>query len=110
MVLITLIVVVLIGFAIIKISSANAANKNSPQFVCMECGSVVCPVKVTPGSFGTEIILWIFFIIPGILYSIWRMTAKDEICPVCKSDKFLPVNSPKAQAVIKQLSQGKLPI
>ena len=43
--------------------------------VCTVCGSVGFPKKVTPGSFLVELGLWIFFILPGVIYSVWRLSA-----------------------------------
>jgi len=37
----------------------------------------------TPGSIVIEIILWLCLLIPGLIYSIWRLTARKVICPKC---------------------------
>lgn len=35
------------------------------------------------GSFAIELILWLCFIVPGLIYSIWRLTTKGMRCPQC---------------------------
>jgi hypothetical protein len=71
------------------------------KFVCMNCGSVG-PLKTqTKGSLGLEILLWIFFLIPGIIYSIWRHSSTKEVCKACGSMNLVPVDSPKGQELMK---------
>lgn len=45
------------------------------------------------GSFIAEILLWLFFIIPGVIYSFWRLSATSTVCRVCGSDKLVPLSS-----------------
>jgi hypothetical protein len=37
----------------------------------------------TPGSILIELILWFFFLIPGLIYSIWRIGSRQKVCPRC---------------------------
>lgn len=54
---------------------------------CANCGIMnEVPLKNRmKGSFPIELVLWLFFIIPGIIYTIWRYTSKETvaICPNC---------------------------
>ncbi len=45
----------------------------------------------TKGSFGVEVILWLLLIIPGIIYSVWRLSNKRWICPQCNFDYIVKV-------------------
>jgi hypothetical protein len=63
------------------------------QMVCTRCGSVGAPKRYTPGSFGVELLLFLFFIIPGLIYGIWRLTARTWVCRVCLADTLVPLNS-----------------
>jgi rubredoxin len=38
---------------------------------------------ITKGSFMLELILWLCFVIPGLIYSVWRLSNKKWICPQC---------------------------
>lgn len=73
-------------------------------FICESCGSRVNPVVLTKGSILIEIVLWLFLIVPGLVYSLWRMTTKSKGCPNCKSEKLIPLSTPKGQALLKQYS------
>jgi hypothetical protein len=54
---------------------------NQEDYICKNCGYIVQPITITPGSFWMELILWICFAIPGLTYSIWRLTARYKGCP-----------------------------
>jgi len=57
---------------------------------CPNCGTVAKPKKVTKGSFLIEVFLWLLFIIPGVIYSLWRLTTKAEVCPKCGAPNMIP--------------------
>jgi hypothetical protein len=57
-----------------------------PKF-CMLCNRNVIPGKRFNGV--VFLILFILFIIPGILYIIYYFT-KTESCPICKGTSFGP--------------------
>jgi hypothetical protein len=69
---------------------------------CTQCGTVANPKKVTKGSFLIEVFMWLLFIFPGIIYSLWRLTSKYQACPQCKAANMIPVTSPVAQAALRQ--------
>ncbi len=77
------------------------------EYICTNCGYVGPPIKITPGSFLLEIVLWCFFLLPGILYSIWRLTSKYEACPKCKKPTLIPVDTPKGQKLLQELESQK---
>lgn len=64
------------------------------QLVCSNCGTIGEPVTVTKGSFIVELFLWICLIVPGILYSLWRLTTRGKACRSCGSNNLVPLNSP----------------
>ena len=37
------------------------------------------------GNTAAEVILWLVYVVPGIIYSIWRNTGKVYECPFCTS-------------------------
>jgi hypothetical protein len=56
--------------------------------------------RVTPGSgWITFLLLWIF-IVPGLIYWIWRHTSTCASCSRCGSKNVIPTGSPVAQDVI----------
>ena len=66
-------------------------------FVCTTCGFKGYPKKKVKGSILTEIFLWIFFILPGLIYSIWRLNSKTWVCPKCGNQTMIPADSPVGQ-------------
>jgi len=71
------------------------------KFICKNCGYTCNPIKKKKGSLLIEIILWLFFIVPGIFYSIWRRTNRDSICPKCKQPTLIPIDSPNGKALME---------
>lgn len=72
------------------------------EFVCTHCGHVGATKTITRGSIVIEAILWLCFLIPGIIYSVWRHTSRFEACPSCNTTNLLPAKSPLGQKFIKE--------
>lgn len=64
-------------------------NAFSPKRKCLTCGHEGKTVKVVKGSVILEIALWLCFILPGFIYSIWRLTSKQYACKKCGMEKGL---------------------
>lgn len=86
----------LIGFFLYKIFKKDGGDNK----YCKTCGYSGSVKSKTKGSLIIEIILWICFIIPGLIYSVWRMTTKGLVCPSCGGTELIPVNSPIAQQLL----------
>jgi hypothetical protein len=67
--------------------------------VCTRCGTIGRPKRYTPGTFGMELLLFLFFIIPGLIYGIWRIAARKDVCAACRSDALVPIGSPAGRAM-----------
>jgi hypothetical protein len=67
------------------------------QKLCTACGAVGPTRRNIKGSILTEIILWFFFLIPGLIYTIWRHSTVAQVCRNCGNSSVIPVNSPVAQ-------------
>lgn len=65
---------------------------------CTQCEQLGTPRTVTKGSFVIEVLAWLCFLIPGVLYSLWRLTTRHKACPHCGSASIVPSSSPRAQA------------
>ena len=70
------------------------------ELLCTNCGYKGKPKLKTKGSILIELILWICFIIPGLIYSIWRHTTRYEACPSCAAPNMISLDSPKAQQIL----------
>lgn len=69
------------------------------EMFCTVCGYRGVAKRILKGSFWLEVLLWLTFIFPGIIYSIWRLTNRAYECPKCKSQSMIPADSPKAQEI-----------
>ena len=63
---------------------------------CTDCGIVGITSRKMRGSIFIEIVAWLFFIVPGIIYSLWRYTTVARVCPGCASENIIPKDSPRA--------------
>lgn len=83
-----------------------AVRDASAKWLCTSCGSQVSRQKtLTKGSVVIEIILWLMIILPGLLYSVWRLTSRQKVCPQCLKPTLIPIDSPMARATMAQLSR-----
>jgi hypothetical protein len=93
---------ILIGIiaAVIALRHLGAAQRGARRCYCPRCGTVAAPQSRARGSRGIELLLWLCFIIPGLIYSFWRR-AEVETCPACGEAGLIPASSPRAQAELK---------
>ncbi|HUY62226.1 MAG TPA: hypothetical protein VMV50_00300 [Candidatus Paceibacterota bacterium] len=75
--------------------------------VCTNCGHVGSPKEEIPGSIWITLILLCFFILPGIIYEIWRNSGTKKVCKLCGNANLVPIDSPNAIKMLE--SQGKTP-
>lgn len=64
---------------------------------CPSCGARTFGKTHTRGSIFIELVLWLAFLIPGLIYSIWRLASRQQVCTACNAPGLIPVNSPRAR-------------
>ncbi|MCB2107350.1 MAG: hypothetical protein KDE14_06590 [Rhodobacteraceae bacterium] len=75
--------------------------------ICASCGSQSVRRHVQ-GSFFIELILWLCFIVPGLIYSIWRRTGlKKYHCAECGSLDVITTKSPRGLKLQRELSEDE---
>lgn len=74
--------------------------------VCVNCGSRGFPKTKTKGSFFIELILWLCFLIPGLIYSVWRLTTRYKACPKCGAPNMVPFDSPRGREILLNQNKG----
>jgi len=67
---------------------------------CRNCGTTAYPRFCKSGSTAVEVLLWLFFLVPGIIYSVWRSSTKRWVCPKCGLVGMIPLDSPLAQKAL----------
>ena len=74
--------------------------------ICRSCGHIGNTKTEIKGSIAMELVLWLCFIIPGLIYSVWRLTTKYEACEVCHSGEVIPLDSPVAKQIAEATQQS----
>lgn len=72
------------------------------RFICTNCGYVGEPVTRIKGSFLIEVVLWLFMILPGLLYTLWRYISKEKVCPACGNPAMIPTSTPKGKELLEK--------
>lgn len=94
-----LIVLCLVVYGVFRL--IKGSSRSGDVVYCTTCGSEAPAQTVTRGSIGIELVLWLFFLVPGLIYSVWRLTTKHRACKVCGSTAIIPPHSPQAIAAKK---------
>lgn len=71
--------------------------------LCTNCGFQGKPKTIIKGSWAIELVLWLLFLLPGLIYTMWRSRSAFKGCPECK-EKMLSLDSPVAQKFLKELA------
>lgn len=69
---------------------------------CKSCGYSGSTKRFMPGSIIIEIVMWCAFLIPGIIYTLWRHSAEVKVCGKCGSKEVIPLDSPIAQEYLNK--------
>lgn len=70
------------------------------KMICAVCGSTDKTKSNTPGSIIIEILMYCMFIIPGLIYSFWRLSARKTVCGSCGSPNLIPIDSPMGKKLL----------
>jgi len=74
------------------------------KMICRNCETISEPKIIPVGNVAIEIILWLFLLIPGIIYSIFVRSRPDKLlCPSCNQDAMIDPYSPVGQQILKKL-------
>jgi len=75
------------------------------QLICSTCGTVGKPKSVTKGSTLIELVLWLCLLVPGFIYSLWRLTTRTKACRSCGAENLVPMESPVGKKLLKDFGQ-----
>lgn len=85
-----------------RVASERANASILRQHVCTVCHTVSTPGTRTPGSLMIELVLWIF-IVPGLIYTLWRHSARGKVCRACGSTNIVPAKTPAGRKLLRDL-------
>lgn len=88
--------VVLVAGLLMALRGSTAAS--GAVMYCTSCGTTGRGKLKTRGALLIEIILWLCFLVPGLIYSIWRQGSKHKVCRACGAASLVPLSSPVARS------------
>lgn len=66
------------------------------MIICRNCGHEGAAERELKGHFLITLILLLLYIIPGIIYMVWRRTGLHDSCAKCGSQNVVPLGSDEA--------------
>jgi hypothetical protein len=78
------------------------------KMICDRCGTIGRPKKERQGSFAVELVLWLLFCLPGLVYSVWRLSASFVSCRSC-GGAVIALDSPRGRQLVAYFHPGQLP-
>jgi Sel1 repeat len=98
-----IVLLVIVGIIYLVIFGSSGKISDTGSMICQNCGTRGEPKTITKGSIWIEIILWLCLIVPGLIYSIWRLTTRQKGCPSCGQVSMIPVNTPIGRTLVEKL-------
>lgn len=78
--------------------------------ICKACGTIQRRGKVhTPGSIGIELVLWLMFLVPGLIYSLWRHSNRLVVCAACGYPELANEDSPVGRRLVQMYHPDGIP-
>ena len=71
------------------------------KYVCMDCGCQRDPINAKRGLLVIELFMWLLYIFPGVIYSIWRRVRKQQVCPNCRNPSVVLTSSSRAMGMLR---------
>lgn len=68
--------------------------------VCKHCEEIGQVDLKMPGNGWVEFVLYLCYIAPGIIYSVWRRKGKKQVCGACRSDQLVAAKTRMGQQII----------
>ena len=90
----------LVNFVMNAINPVKSSSNGG--LICPHCGTRGNAKTITKGSLGIEVILWLCFIIPGLIYSIWRHASRFDGCTSCGQAGLISVTSPAGRLLVEK--------
>jgi hypothetical protein len=84
-------------------SFADTDKQSIPQYekICRQCGTLNVGGSALPGHGWIEAVLWLFYLVPGLIYSIWRRSKRQAVCIACGSRDLVQVGTPVGATMLR---------
>jgi hypothetical protein len=76
--------------------------------ICANCRYQGAPVTVVKGNSWMEMGLWTL-IVPGLVYTIWRMKSREKVCPRCRHPHMIPLDTRAGQLLAAHCADSGQP-
>lgn len=76
----------------------------SKKQYCANCGNI--GKGTVRGSLAITLLLLCFFIVPGIIYELWREGGGRKKCKSCGAFGMIPVDSPNAKKLMAEKQEA----
>jgi DNA-directed RNA polymerase subunit RPC12/RpoP len=70
---------------------------NFAELYCNSCHNIT-RLPQMKGNGWIELVLYLCYFIPGVIYSIWRRSGEPNVCPLCKAAGLIPASAAKPNA------------
>lgn len=97
-----LVLLALLGVATGAVIRRVRGTPTGDPMACTTCGHVGPTKSHTRGQFWVEVVLWLLLLIPGIIYTVWRLSSRTDACAVCGGLDLVPPNSPVGRRIAKE--------
>lgn len=77
-------------------------RESDDDYICRACGHRGVPESGKGGSAWILLILLMLYIIPGVIYWLWRRGTGYKSCPACGSKEVIPVSTPMGQKLAQE--------
>lgn len=96
-------IAIIVGYKAIKAISQGYREGDAAPF-CTTCGHQGQSRTHTRGTLTIEVILWLCLLLPGLVYSTWRMSTRTQACAKCGGTALVPADSPVATKMRRDLT------
>ena len=77
--------------------------------ICKNCGTRHDGHTSLLGNGWVELVLWLLWLIPGLIYSVWRRTQRRPACAICGSVDLVSLGSPVGRRLSAESPHGDAP-
>jgi hypothetical protein len=74
--------------------------------VCTTCGHLGPTRMHTRGTIVLEILLWLLFLVPGLIYSLWRLSTRQRVCTACGGSALVPPDTPAGKRLVQDAERA----
>ena len=74
--------------------------RTEADYACTNCRSRIIPRSGMRGSPVVEVLLWLCFFLPGLIYSLWRRSGPKLECPICSTPNPVPISTPVGRQIV----------